>query len=69
MGSSAIVKVCQQRSVGKVMASIFLDTQELILADILASGATITGLYFSEVMDRLNLAVRYKRPGKLIRHP
>ena len=69
VGSSAPLKVRQQRSIGKVMASIFWDMKGVLLCDFLEHGSTITGQYFSEVMANLHNAVRYKRPGKLALRP
>ena len=69
IGSPAPVKVRQQRSAGKVMATIYWDSQGVLLADYLPHGRTINGEYFGSVILQLHDAVRSKRRGKLASRP
>ena len=54
-----------QLSVGKAMASVFWDTQGVIMLDFLAKKSTITGAYYANLLDQLRTAIREKRRGKL----
>lgn len=51
-----------QRWAGKVMASVFWDARGIIFIDYLEKGKTITGPYYSELLDRLNAEIKKKRP-------
>jgi|SRR5687768_3191449 len=51
-----------QRSAGKVMASIFWDSHGIIIIDYLEKGRTITGEYYVTLLDRLDNAIKEKRP-------
>lgn len=51
-----------QQSAGKVMASVFWDAQGIIFIDYLEKGKTITGAYYSSLLDRLKEEVKQKRP-------
>ena len=59
-------------SAGKVMASIFWDAKGILLIDYLPKGQTITGEYYSNLLDQLQQAIEEKRPGltkkKIILH-
>src|ERR1700712_1634247 len=48
-------------SAGKVMATVFWDSQGIILIDYLEKGRTITGQYYSELLDRFDAAFKEKR--------
>jgi len=50
-------------SAGKVMASVFWDTEGILFIDYLEKGKTITGEYYSNILTRLNEVIREKRPG------
>lgn len=52
-------------SAGKVMASVFWDTEGIIMVDYLEKGATITGSYYADQIRRLREAIKEKRRGKL----
>lgn len=49
-------------SAGKVMASVFWDSQGLLLIDYLPKGQTINGEYYVDLLDKLDTAIRKKRP-------
>lgn len=49
-------------SAGKVMATVFWDSQGIIHIDYLEKGKTITGLYYTELLDRFDTELRKKRP-------
>lgn len=50
-----------QQSAGKVMASVFWDSQGIIMIDYLEKGRTITGAYYASLLDRLNKEIKTKR--------
>lgn len=50
-------------SAGKVMASVFWDAKGVLLIDYLPKGETITGRYYTNLLDRLIVKIREKRPG------
>ncbi|XP_048253216.1 histone-lysine N-methyltransferase SETMAR-like [Haliotis rufescens] len=54
-----------QPSAGKVMATIFWDTKGVLLIDYLPRGQTITGEYYSDLLDRLRTVILAKRRGKI----
>ncbi|UYV72345.1 hypothetical protein LAZ67_9002716 [Cordylochernes scorpioides] len=54
-------------SVGKVMLSVFWDSEGVILLDFLNKGQTITGDYYSNLVKQLREAIKEKRRGKLSR--
>ena len=49
-------------SAGKVMATVFWDSQGIILVDYLEKGKTITGAYYATLLDRLKEELNQKRP-------
>ena len=49
------------------MASIFWDSQGVIMIDYLEQGRTINGAYYAGVLRRLRLEITRKRRGKLTR--
>lgn len=61
------VKFRKIASAGKVMASVFWDAQGVILVDYLERGRTITGIYYTELLQKLRQAIKEKRRGKLSR--
>jgi histone-lysine N-methyltransferase SETMAR len=67
VGSPPPRKARTQASAGKVMATIFWDTQGVILIDYLPQGSTITGTYYKNVLNQLRDALKQKRRGKLSR--
>lgn len=52
-------------SAGKVMASVFWDSQGVLLIDYLAKGETITGNYYARLLKTLRDKIKEKRRGKL----
>lgn len=54
-------------SAGKVMASIFWDSEGILLIDYLERGTTITGQYYAALIPKLRNAIKEKRRGKLRR--
>jgi hypothetical protein len=54
-----------QKSAGKVMGVLFWDSLEIVHLEYLPHGATVTGHYYAEVLDRLRISVKNKRRGKL----
>lgn len=63
VGGSAPKKAKSIASAGKVMASVFWDAKGILLIDYLAKGRTITGEYYSNLLDQLDTKIREKRPG------
>lgn len=52
-------------SAGKLMASVFWDSEGILLIDYKEKGVSITGEYYAALLERLRDAVREKRRGKL----
>jgi len=50
-----------QRSAGKVMASVFWDAHGIIFIDYLQKGRTVTGEYYAALFDKLNDEIKKKR--------
>lgn len=61
-GESAPKKAKTVPSAGKVMATVFWDSRGVVLIDYLEQGRTITGAYYSSLLDKLNDAIKVKRP-------
>lgn len=61
-GGSAPKRPKTQQTAGKVMASIFWDSNGIILIDFLEKGRTITGAYYAALLDQLKEEVERKRP-------
>jgi hypothetical protein len=51
-----------QRSAGKVMASVFWDARGIIFIDYLEKGQTINSEYYIVLLERLNDEIKIKRP-------
>jgi histone-lysine N-methyltransferase SETMAR len=62
-GCSTPGKTRSVPSTGKVMASVFWDTEGILFTDYLKKGKTITGEYYSNLLTRLDEKIREKRPG------
>lgn len=62
-GSAPPKKAKSILSANKVMASVFWDAKGILLIDYLQKGATINGQYYAELLQKLNDALRAKRPG------
>ena len=52
-------------SAGKVMASVFWDSQGVIIIDYLQQGRTINGAYYAAELRRLRQEIARKKKGKL----
>ena len=50
-------------SAGKVMASVLWDSKGILLIDYLEKGRTITGEYYFDLLDQLDVKICEKRPG------
>jgi Transposase. len=50
-------------SAGNVMTSVFWDAKGILLSDCLEKGRTITGEYYSNLLDQLDVKICEKRPG------
>ena len=53
-----------QQSAGKVMASVFWDMHRIVLIDFLPKGQTINSDYYIALSDRLEDAIKKKRPHR-----
>jgi len=54
-----------QKSAGKVLASIFLDQNDILLIDFLPKGQTINAEYYSSLLVQLQDILKEKRRGKV----
>ena len=54
-----------QPSAGKIMASVFWDSEGILLIDYLEHKKTINGQYYADLMFRLRESIKEKRRGKL----
>ena len=61
-GESAPKKVKTVPSAGKVMATIFWDSQGIIIMDYLQEGKTITGEYYASLSKRFDAILKEKWP-------
>jgi hypothetical protein len=61
-GSPCAKKAKVQKSVGKVMASVVWDENDVLLVDYLPQGATINEKYCVDVLTRLDAEIRAKHP-------
>ena len=64
-GSSGPIKFKSERSVKKVMATVFWDSEGVVLVDFLEGKKTVTGAYYIEVLRKLRAKLAEKRPEKL----
>ena len=64
-GSPAPKKAKSVISAGKVMASIFWDSEGVLLVDYLTKGQSITGPYYANLIRQLQEKVKKKQRGKL----
>ncbi|CAK1595648.1 unnamed protein product [Parnassius mnemosyne] len=53
------------QSAGKIKATIFWDTDDILLIDYKERGVSITGEYHASLLDQLKEAIKEKRRGKL----
>lgn len=61
-GERAPKKAKTIQSAGKVMATVFWDSQGIILIDYLEKGRTITGQYYADLLGRFDTQLKKKRP-------
>ncbi|UYV63135.1 hypothetical protein LAZ67_2003260 [Cordylochernes scorpioides] len=66
-GSPPPKKAKTVRSAGKVMLSVFWDSEGVLLLDFLNKGQTITGNYYANLVKQLREAIKEIRRGKLSR--
>ena len=52
-------------SAGKIMASVFWDSEGIIMIDYLAKGETVTSEYYVRLLHKLRAEIKSKRRGKL----
>ncbi|KAJ2953508.1 hypothetical protein O0L34_g1107 [Tuta absoluta] len=53
------------QSAGKLMATVFWDSEGILLIDYKDKGVSITGEYYASILERLREAIKEKRRGKL----
>jgi len=58
-------KFCVIASDCKVMATIFWDSERILLIDYLQHSRTITGTYYTDLIGKCRTALKEKRRGKL----
>jgi histone-lysine N-methyltransferase SETMAR len=63
-GSPSPKKFKVQHSAGKVMATVFWDSEGILLIDYLPRKTTMNGNYYAEVLGKLEKAIKEKRKGK-----
>ena len=63
--SPPMVKFRKTASAGKVMASVFWDSEGVLMIDYLERSKTVTGVYFVELILKLCEKIKEKRRGKL----
>ena len=63
--SSTPVKFRKIASAGKVMASVFWDSEGVLMNDYLKRKKTVTGVYYPELIRKLRSAIKEKRCRKL----
>ena len=64
-GSSGPIKFKPERSVKKVMATVFWDSEGFVLVDFLEGKKTVTNTYYVEVLRKLRAKLAEKCPKKL----
>jgi len=62
LGEPAPKKAKTVPSAGKVMATVFWDSQGVIYIDYLEKGKTVTGLYYAELLGRFAAELQKIRP-------
>lgn len=58
-----------QASAGKIMCTVFWDSEGILLIDYLPHTVTITGMYYAGLLHKLRAAIKEKRRGKLSKVP
>jgi len=67
-GEPAPKKVKTAPSAGKVMATVFCDSQGVIFIDYLEKGKTVTGLYYAELLGRFAAELHLAKKKVLFHH-
>jgi hypothetical protein len=62
IGKRAPKKAKTVLSIGKIMATVLWDSQEIILIDYLGKGKKITGAYYATPLDRFREELKQKWP-------
>lgn len=65
VSSPTPVKFRKVASAGKVMASVFWDSEGVLMIDYLEKGKTVTGVYYAQLIRNLRKIIKEKRRGKL----
>ena len=63
--ADASIKFHKIASAGKIMASVFWDSEGVLMIGYLETGKTVTGVYYAELIRKLRSATKEKRRGKL----
>lgn len=63
--SPPVKKFRVARTAGKVMASVFWDSEGIVFIDYMPKGQTITGHYYANLIPKVREAIKEKRRGKL----
>ena len=63
--STGPIKIKSERFVQKVMATVFWNSEGIILIDFLERSKTITGIYYEGVLRKSKAAVIKKKAGKV----
>lgn len=66
-GAAPPKKFKVSQSAGKLMATVFWDSEGILLIDYKEKGVSITGEYYATILERLREAIKEKRRGKLSR--
>ena len=64
-GSSGPIKFKSEKAVKKVMATVFWDSEGVVLVGFLEGKKTVAGAYYVGVVRKLRAILAEKRPGKL----
>ncbi|CAH2105734.1 unnamed protein product [Euphydryas editha] len=64
-GTAPPKKFKVSQSAGKLMATVFWDSEGILLIDYKDKGVSITGEYYASILERLKEAIKQKRRGKL----
>ena len=64
-GAAGPIKFKTERSVKKIMATVFWDSEGIILIDFLEGQKTVTSSYYEGVLRKLKTSIAKKRRGKL----
>jgi len=54
-----------QASAGKVMCTIFWDAEGVLLIDFMPHKMTVTRLFYTDLLQKLPVAIKEKHQGKL----